>query len=54
MNSDKRQIKYTSDPLWSANGFHNHMSGKSEWVDEDYAKQRHWYKDFISNGGNNE
>ena len=54
MNSDKRQIKYTHPDYGPPYGFHSSMSGKEEWLDEDYAKQRHWYKDFISNGGNNE
>lgn len=52
--SNKRQLKYKHPHYGPPYGFHNHMSGKEEWVDEDYAKQRHWYKDFIKNGGNNE
>jgi len=51
--SNKRQLKYKhpdyGPPYWA-----NNISGKTQWLDEDYAKERHWYKDFIKNGGNNE
>tara|TARA_R100001463_G_scaffold42053_2_gene88295 strand:+ start:882 stop:1103 length:222 start_codon:yes stop_codon:yes gene_type:complete len=50
----KRQLKYKHPHYGPPYGFHNHMSGKEEWLDEDYAKERHWYKEFITNGGNNE
>jgi len=44
--STKRQLKYlhthSGPPYSMANN-----DGEVEWIDEDKAKQRHWYKDYI-------
>ena len=51
INGDKRQLKFKHPSYGPPYGFHNHMSNKEEWVDEDWAKERYWYKDYIKNGG---
>ena len=45
-NSDKRQLKYKHPqygPPYTMVG----LDGQTEWIDEDKAKQRHWYKDYL-------
>ncbi len=50
--SNKRQLKYVhkdSGPAYSMANTDGHV----EWIDEDKAKQRHWYKEYVGKNESN-
>jgi len=50
--SNKRQLKYLhkdSGPAYSMANTDGHV----EWIDEDKAKQRHWYKEYVGKNESN-
>ena len=44
--SDKRQLLY-KHPQYGPPYTMTDMSGHDEWIDEDKAKTRHWYNDYV-------
>ena len=45
-NSDKRQLKY-KHPQYGPPYTMTDKSGMVEWIDEDEAKKRHWYDEYV-------
>ena len=44
--NDKRQLLY-KHPQYGPPYTMTDMSGHDEWIDEDEAKKRHWYNDYV-------
>ena len=45
-DSDKRQLKY-KHPQYGPPYTMTDKSGMVEWIDEDEAKKRHWYDEYV-------
>ena len=50
--SNKRQLKYLHKDSGPAYSMAN-TDGEVEWIDEDKAKQRHWYKEYVGKNESN-
>ena len=46
VGSNKRQLKYIHKDSGPAYSMAN-TDGNVEWIDEDEAKQRYWYKEYV-------